>query len=277
LRRRLFTTELAALLAAASARSQPRASTASPRVQVLGERLAMPGLNRERTLRLYVPPSYATSPQRRYPVLYLHDAQNLFDDATAFAGEWGVDETLDALAAATGFEAIVVGIDHGGARRTTELNPWAHERFGPGEGELYLDFIVRTVKPFIDARWRTRTEPAATLVGGSSLGGLVSHAAIHRHPDVFGRALVFSPAYWIAPAMAEFAERRPLPKSARVYFYAGGRESRDMLPLTEKMHALLQRQGGAATVLRIAPDAQHNEAAWRAAFEPALRWLFELG
>jgi predicted alpha/beta superfamily hydrolase len=266
----------ALLLALPTARAlAQRPSTAQPNVQVLPRRLTITGLKRERTLRLYLPPSYATETMRRYPVLYLHDAQNLFDDATANSGEWRVDETLNALARSTGFEAIVVGIDHGGDKRRTELNPWPHPRTGPGEGDAYIDFIVRVVKPFVDSRWRTRNEPASTLIGGSSLGALISHAAIHRHPDLFGRALLFSPSYWLAPAMAELAERRPLPSGARVYFYAGGNEDESMQPLAERMHALLQRQG-TATALRVVPEGRHHESAWRAEFERAVRWLFEL-
>lgn len=250
-------------------------STAQPNVQVLPESPAMPGLGRERTLRLCLPPSYASAPTRRYPVLYLHDAQNLFDDATAFAGEWSVDETMNTLARSSGFEAIVVGIDHGDDKRVSEYSPWSHPRFGAGQADDYLDFVVRVVKPFIDARWRTRLDAASTLIGGSSMGGLVSHYAIHRHPEVFGRALVFSPSYWIAPAMAEWAQRHRLPRRARVYFYVGGREGDSMVPDTQRMQVLVKRQG-TTTTLRIAPQAPHNEAAWRAAFEPAVRWLFEL-
>lgn len=262
-------------VAACAPRNATRASTAQPNVQVLAEQFTIPALQRERTIRLYLPPSYATQPNKRYPVLYLHDGQNLFDDATGYAGEWGVDETLNALAASTGFEAIVVGIDNGGVKRMNELNPWPHERFGAGEGQAYLDFIVNTLKPAIDARYRTRTDAASTLIGGSSMGGLISHAGIVRHPLVFGKALVFSPAYWTAPDMATLAQQRPLPRSARVYFYAGGQESENMAPLAERMHALVQSQG-TATALNIAPDAKHNEAAWRAEFERAMRWLFEL-
>jgi predicted alpha/beta superfamily hydrolase len=244
-------------------------------VHILPEPLRIAGLNRERTIRLYLPPSYATQAAKRYPVLYLHDGQNLFDAATAYAGEWGVDETLDALAVATGFEAIVVGIDNGRDKRMNELNPWPHDRFGAGEGEAYLDFIVQTVKPHIDARFRTRGDAASTLIGGSSMGGLISHAAIHRHPTVFGKALVFSPAYWTAPAMAAYAQAHPLPADARVYIYAGGREGRDMAPLAESMVQQLQRQG-TTTAWRLVPEAEHNEAAWRAEFERAVRWLFGL-
>jgi predicted alpha/beta superfamily hydrolase len=269
---------LGALALAAPALAQPRPSTAGPTVQVLTERLTLPGLQRERTLRLYLPPSYASAPTRRYPVLYLHDGQNLFDDATSFVGEWGVDEALDALARTSGFEAIAVGIDHGGDKRFNEMSLWPHERFGAGEGEAYVDFVVRIVKPLIDARYRTRTDAASTLIGGASMGGLISHKAILRHPEVFGRALIFSPAYWTAPErMAEHVQAHRLPRGARLYFHAGGREgSRSMVPLTERMLELTRAQGDAATMLNIAPEAEHNERAWRAEFERALRWLFEL-
>lgn len=263
------------LLGAAALAAAPSRAAPPPRLQVLADALTIPGLARTRTLRVVVPPSYGATPSRRYPVLYLHDGQNLFDAATAFKGEWGVDESLDALARETGFEAIAVGIDHGGERRVNEMSPWSHPRFGPGEGDAYLDFVVGTVKPFVDGRWRTRPEAAATLIGGSSMGGLISHYAIHRHPTVFGRALVFSPAYWVAPPMAGFVRDHPLPAGARVYLHAGGREDSEMLPEARRLHALLRAQPAASTLV-VAPDGRHDETAWRAAFAPALRWLFEL-
>jgi predicted alpha/beta superfamily hydrolase len=263
-------------LAAATASAQPKRSTAQPNVQVLSERLAMPGLQRTRGLRLYLPPSYATQPDRRYPVIYLHDAQNLFDDATAFAGEWGVDETLNALAQRTGFEAIVVGIDHGDALRIQEMLPWPHAQFATAEGAASIDFIARTVKPWIDARYRTRTDAAATAIGGASIGGSISHYALLRHPTTFGRALIFSPSYWSMPAFFEQVRREPAPASARLFIHIGADEVEQMREPTARMHALL-RQQRAAVDLRVAPGARHNEAAWRAAFEPAVRWLFEIG
>ncbi|HET9976512.1 MAG TPA: alpha/beta hydrolase-fold protein [Burkholderiaceae bacterium] len=262
-------------LVAAPAWAQTKTSTAQPNVQVLPDRLPMPGLGRERGLRLYLPPSYATQPERRYPVIYLHDAQNLFDDATAFAGEWGVDETLNALARSTGFEAIVVGIDHGDARRIPEMLPWPHAPFTTAEGAAYVDFVALTVKPWIDARWRTRPDAASTAIGGASIGGSISHYALLRHPAAFGRAAIFSPSYWSMPAFFEQVQREPAPATARLFIHIGAAEVEQMLEPTRRMHALLVQQP-AAVELRVAPGARHNEAAWRAAFEPALRWLFDI-
>jgi enterochelin esterase-like enzyme len=103
-----------------------------PGVQPVSAPMAMPGLGRERRIRVYLPPGYASS-TRRYPVLYMHDGQNLFDEATGFAGEWGVDETLDRLARERGLEVIVVGIDNGQEHRINELKPWADAKYGPAK------------------------------------------------------------------------------------------------------------------------------------------------
>ena len=261
------------LLAAATARAAP--STALPSVQVLPEPLPMPGLDRSRTLRLCLPPSYGQAPTRRYPVIYMHDGQNLFDAATSYAGEWGVDETMAALAQATGFEALVVGIDNGGSRRNTEMAPYDHAQLGKAEGPAYLDFIVRTVKPFIDRGWRTQPAREHTALIGSSLGGLISHAALLRHGDVFSRYGLFSPSYWAAPQLFEATAAARLPADTRIHLYCGGREGWGMADGTRRMQAVLARQLPAAALsMNIVESAEHNEAAWRAELPAALKRLF---
>ena len=255
-----------------------RPSTAGPGVHVLAQRLAMPGLGRERTLRLYLPPSYESAPQRRYPVIYMHDAQNLFDDATSFAGEWGVDETLDELARTRGFEAIVVGIDNGGEERVHELSPWTNARYGPAQGEQYMAFVVDTVKPFVDAHYRTQPGRASTAIAGSSMGGLISHYALLHYPQVFGKAAIFSPSYWYSSEVYARTKAHPWPAGTRTYFYIGGREGDESVPDVERMLPLLATPDRAARdiTLRIEPGAEHNERAWRAEFPRAVAWLFEV-
>jgi predicted alpha/beta superfamily hydrolase len=253
-------------------------STALSSVQVLEPPLAMPGLARQRTLRLCLPASYASEPARRHPVIYMHDGQNLFDAATGYAGEWGVDETMAQLTQESGFEAIVVGIDNGGDKRNTEMAPYDHARLGKAEGAAYLDFIVTTVKPFIDAGWRTRPAREHTALIGSSLGGLISHAAMLRHGEVFGRYGLFSPSYWAAPELFDATARATLPADTRVHVYCGGKEGRGMVEQTRRMHALLGRQLPPGQLgLHIAEEAGHNEAAWRAELPAALRALFRSG
>lgn len=259
----------------AAAPPVPPTSTASPQVTVLPQQLTMPGLNRQRTVRIYVPPGYASS-TKRYPVLYMHDGQNLFDAATAYAGEWGVDEALDGLAQTQGLELIVVGIDNGGEKRVTELNPWDHARFGKGEGKRYMDFIVDVVKPMVDASYRTRPEREHTGVMGSSMGGLMAHYALLQYPQVFSKAGIFSPAYWLGPEVFSLTVSHPATPDARLALYMGGGEGHEAVTDYQRMVAQLQRQSHPAVNLwvKLTPGAAHNESAWRAEFAAAVRWMF---
>lgn len=247
-------------------------TVADPARLVITDPLPMKGLERERRLRIYLPPSYASS-DRRYPVIYLHDGQNLYDNATAYAGEWGLDEALDAFAEQTGIELIAVGIDNGGENRMTELNPWSHPEHGAGEGEAYLAFLVDTVKPWVDARYRSDPQASVTAIVGSSMGGLMSHYAVHARPDVYGRAGVLSPAYWVAPLVFDWTAQRLLPADARLYLYMGGQEGPEMVTDTARMAEILETGGAALRRVQI-PWAGHNEAAWRAQLPALLGWLY---
>ncbi|MBV8503981.1 MAG: alpha/beta hydrolase [Paucibacter sp.] len=264
------------LLVSLAAQAADKPSTAAPNVTVLAEKLAIPGLNRERTIRLYLPPSYDKSPAKRYPVLYMHDAQNLFDAATSFAGEWGVDESLNELAAKEGLEIIVVGIDNGDEHRLPELTLYDSGPVPRAEGEAYLRFVAETVKPFIDSRYRTLADRAHTGMMGSSLGGLITHGALLRYPQLFGRVGIFSPSYWVNMRLYDEAGLQPLPSDTRVYLYVGGGEGGTEVDDTVRMSGnLVHRNPGAPIELRIAPTAQHNETAWRAEFPRAVKWLFQ--
>ena len=255
------------------------ASTAAANVQIINTSFAMPQLGRTRRVWLYLPPAYAANPARRYPVLYLHDGQNVFDAATSFSGEWGVDEALNQLAAsgqdATG--CIVVGIDNGGANRLNEYSPWANAQYGGGQGDGYLDFITQTLKPYIDANYRTQPGREFTGIGGSSMGGLISTYAALRHPTVFGKVLSFSPAYWFAyPQLLQYARQHPANPNTRFYFMSGTTESLSLVPQMRAVLDSLQRGGVPAANLRLLtwPDGQHSEWFWRREFPAAYQWLF---
>jgi predicted alpha/beta superfamily hydrolase len=253
---------------------RPRPHTAQPNVQILAE-MTIPGLGRQRRVRLYLPPGYAES-ERRYPVLYMHDGQNLFDAATSFLGEWNVDESLNDLAQRRHIELIVVGIDNGGDHRMQELAPFESVKHDRPEGDAYLDFIVHTVKPYIDAHYRTRTDRTNTAIMGSSLGGLISHYAICRYPDVFSKAGVLSPAYWFTPPIYDYVAAHLPPNDTKVYFYAGGAEDESMVPNMRRMIALLHGRGipQSGVAVHVVPEAKHNEDAWRSEFPQAIEWLF---
>jgi len=257
----------------------PRPHSASPNVHIISEAFIIPQLRRTRRVWVYLPPGYATS-TRRYPVLYLQDGQNVFDEYTSFAGEWGIDETLDQLAA-SGQDlggCLVVAVDNGGARRLDEYSPWRNERLRRGgEGEQYADFLALTLKLYIDKHYRTQPGREATGVAGSSMGGLLATYAALRHSAVFGRVGVFSPAFWFAgPALlAYLAEHPPLP-GTRFYFVSGTREGPTMVPLMTAVRDALHAAGVPASQLmfKTLADGQHAEWFWRREFAAAYSWLF---
>jgi hypothetical protein len=131
-----------------------KVSTASKNVHIVDTAFYIPQLNRRRKVLIYLPASY-TSSKKNYPVLYMHDGQNVFDNATSGFGEWGVDEALDSLGPKNK-ELIVVAINHGSEKRMNEYSPYDTERFGKGEGNQYVDFLVKTLKPYIDKHYRTK-------------------------------------------------------------------------------------------------------------------------
>ncbi|KIC93007.1 alpha/beta hydrolase-fold protein [Flavihumibacter solisilvae] len=246
-------------------------STASPQVRWLDTAFAIPQLERSRRIWIYLPANYDKS-AKRYPVLYLHDGQNLFDAATSFAGEWGVDETLDS----SGKGFIVVGIDNGGLKRMNEYNPNDHERFGKGEGREYLAFLARTLKPYIDRHYRTKSDLKHTSIAGSSMGGLISFYAGILYPDVFGNIGVFSPSFWIDPSLDSVIGQKVnnrLNKRQRYYFYAGQLEGQEMVPDTYKIANHLERLTGQKYPVRVNENGRHNEPAWRQEFPRFIEWL----
>ncbi|SDX41671.1 alpha/beta hydrolase-fold protein [Hymenobacter psychrophilus] len=259
----------------------PCQSTAlQPNVRIISESFAMPQLGRTRRVWVYLPNDYATATARRYPVLYMHDGQNVFDACTSFSGEWSVDETLSQLQAqgldATG--SIVVAIDNGGSERLNELSPWNNPPYGGGQGDQYVDFMVQTLKPYIDANYRTLTGREFTGVAGSSMGGLISTYAALKYPLVYGRVGVFSPAFWFAeqPLFAYLRLHPPRPDT-RFYFVAGATESATMAPLMRAMHDSLAKTGMPAANLSYhsVPDGQHAEWFWKREFAAAYQWLIQ--
>ncbi|HUF13736.1 MAG TPA: alpha/beta hydrolase-fold protein [Longimicrobiales bacterium] len=258
-----------------------RESTRTASVRVLSDAFAMPQLGRDRRVWLYLPPDYATSGDRRYPVLYMHDGQNLFDQATSYVGEWGVDETLDSLHAAGELSLIVVGVDHGGTRRFDEYSPWNNPQYGGGEGDEYVDFLVQTLKPYIDAHYRTLPDRLNTGVAGSSMGGLISFYAALRYPEIFSRAGVFSPAFWVVESevMDWARDRSPTQLAQRLYFVSGALEGQGdaYARNQEQMADTLAVAGfveGEHYAAHVRADGTHSEWFWRREFPPAVLWLF---
>lgn len=244
------------------------------------EGFVAPELGGTRRLWVYLPPGYATS-DARYPVLYMHDGQNLFDASASFAGEWEVDETLDVLIGEGRLGGlIVVGVDNAGEARLDEYSPWRdrHLRRG-GRGDLYAGFLVRTLKPFVDRTWRTLPDRQHTAIAGSSMGGLISLYAGLRYPEVFGVIGAFSPTLGFAARMPMRLVRGARSRLAqRIYLDMGGRESghpahdQELVELAREAAAALTR-GGYEVELVIDEAGRHHESAWAARFPGALIWM----
>ncbi len=256
--------------------AQDRPNTASENVVILEDPFDMPGLDRKRTVRLYLPPGYTNS-DKKYPVLYMHDGQNLFDYATSYVGEWEVDETLDSLANANSFEMIVVGIDNGQALRMNELAPFPNPRVEKVEGDKYMEFIVDVVKPYIDKNYRTLSQREHTAIMGSSMGGLISHYGIYKYPEVFSKAGIFSPSYWINwKAVKEYTLENPLPNDSRLYFCVGEKEGMMVGSMNAMVNLLSKEKFKQENITSfVVPNAEHNEAQWQGEFKKAIQWLFK--
>ncbi len=253
----------------------PSGSTAAENVHIVDNNFYIPQLNRSRRIWIYLPPGY-DSTSISYPVLYMHDGQNLFDTKTSYAGEWEVDETLNKLADEGIQVPIVVGIDNGGSYRIEELTPWENVDYGGGKGKLYMRFIVETLKPFIDADYRTLPDREHTGIMGSSLGGLISFYAAMKYQDVFSRSGDFSPSFWYSDSIWSFTRLQGRQAGIRFYMLAGGDEGENAVANIMSMKdSLLSIGFGADEVItKVVPGGQHNEKLWRDNFREAYLWLF---
>jgi len=251
-------------------------STASKNVSVLSDHFKMPQLSRTRRIWIYLPPDY-NSTKKSYPVLYMHDGQNLFDDATSYAGEWNVDETLNQLYKEKGFELIVIGIDHANEKRLDEYSPWHNSKYqAGGQGDAYLEFIVETLKPYIDKQYRTLVDKYNTGLMGSSMGGLISHYGALKYSENFGKIGVFSPAFGFSDSSNDFASKHSDIKEIKMYFMAGDKESQTMVSNMNNMITLMKAKGFDQKNIRskVIKDGEHNEKLWRENFEEAIVWLY---
>ncbi|MCK0123445.1 alpha/beta hydrolase-fold protein [Gelidibacter sp. F2691] len=243
--------------------------TLSP--QVYKFTIEAPQLGTEKQIWIYLPKDYSEN-SAHYPTMYMHDAQNLFDAATSYAGEWEIDEYLDAKAS---MSAIIIGVEHGNAQRMNELTPYANQNYGGGHADAYLEFIIHTLKPHIDSTYRTLEKAESTSIFGSSLGGLLSFYAILKYPEVFGSAGVFSGSFWFNPEIFELVASSQVSKNSRFYFLAGSAESDTMVPYQEKMVGLLLEKEVPQHHLKniTIKGGQHNETLWRENFPQAYTWL----
>lgn len=252
-----------------------RRHTASKQVHVMDSAFFIPQLNRNRRIWIYLPEGY-TKTKKHYPVLYMQDGQNLFDAFTSSYGEWGVDECLDSLTRQGKQACIVVGIDNG-PQRMNEYNPYEFQNFGKGEGEAYLEFLTGTLKPFIDNKYRTLRDKEHTMIAGSSMGGLIAYFAMLKQPDVFGKAGIFSPAFWTAPAIVNLTDSLASNSNGKFFFYIGQKEGASFVKDMEQVQDLLGERSSAMIYSVIDPQGKHHEKAWRKWFAEFYNWMITDG
>ena len=248
------------------------------------EQFASRFLRNQRDLIIYIPPGYHEQPYRRFPVLYLHDGQNLFDGATSFIPgmDWHVGQTADHFIHQGRVEPlIIVGIYNAGKQRLQEYTPTRMPRLGGGRASRYARFLTEEVRPFMEQSYRVLDGMENTGIGGSSLGGLVSLFLGLRMPQVFGKIAALSPSvWWNQRVILRFADAAPVDPRPRVWLDIGTREGGRIVEDVERFRDVLLRKGwrwGEDLHYERVIGAEHNEAAWAARVGPFLQFLFPAG
>lgn len=279
-----------------------RVKTYDPDRMVLLPTFDMPQLKRQRCIRVYLPADYYSS-TKRYPVIYMHDGQNVFEPNLCIAGmSWQAGEHLDHMQQQGKTDGIIlVAIDNSplknGLGRSDEYSPWPFNPIAElngwgntrqtlgGEGEAYSAFIVETLKPYIDQHYRTLHQREYNTIAGSSMGGLISLYIALRYQSVFGCAGVFSPAFWFAEAdMSDCIQATPITAPINVYMDIGTNETSDhtlrsfpnlYLNGAKRFHHQLQEKDKKISCkLLIEEDAVHSESSWARRFPAMIEQLY---
>ena len=235
----------------------------------------------KRSVIVYLPHVYDQFPGLRFPVLYLHDGQNLFDPATSFIPGiyWRVGETSDSVIAQSAIEPpVIVGIYNTGNRRLREYTPSRDKKLGGGGASRYEKMLLKEIKPFVEAEYRVLGGAANTGIGGSSLGGLLTLYLGLRNPLVFGKLAVLSPSiWWNQRWIVQFAAKARLKALPKIWLDCGTKEGARELEDVRRMRDTLVQRGwqiGSNLHYEEIPGGQHNEAAWAERVGPFLQFLF---
>ena len=253
----------------------PFKSNFLPKVHLISKEFEIPQLNKTRRIWALLPHDYDES-QANYPVLYLQDAQNLFNEKAKY-GNWEIDKKLAVMSEYKIGSIIIIAIEHAEQDRIKEYNV-GRTVLGIGQGKKYIRFITDTLKPFIDKTFRTKIEREHTGIGGSSMGGLVSIFSGLMYPEVYGKLMIFSPSLWVVPKMdftnIDFSE----PNDTKIYLYAGGDESATMINHVKKFKKNMIKNEFVTSKMKINlsinMQGKHNETYWSDEFPKAIEWLF---
>jgi predicted alpha/beta superfamily hydrolase len=244
------------------------------------ERFRSRFLRNQRDLIVYTPPGYAEQTARRFPVLYLHDGQNLFDGTTSFipGQDWHVGQTADACINSRAVEPLIIVGMYNTKARVREYTPTPVPKLGGGRADRYARFLVEEVKPFVEREYRVLPGVRDTGIGGSSLGGLVSLYLGLKHSSIFGKIAALSPSvWWNQLFIHRFVGATSVARRPRIWLDIGTREGARMVAYVERFRDILLQKGW-----RLEQDlhyervegAEHNEAAWAQRVGPFLQFLY---
>lgn len=245
-----------------------------PQVVLLSDEFEIPQLNKTRKIWALLPHDYDSSTES-YPVMYLQDAQNLFNEEADY-GNWEIDKKLAVMSEYKVGKIIIIAIEHAEEDRIREYNV-GKTVLGKGQGKKYMQFLTETLKPFVDANFRTKTDRQNTGIGGSSMGALISIFSGLRYPSIYGKLMIFSPSLWVKPDMKiKLANQNDW--DTKIYLYAGGDESETMIShvknFKERLIASEFVKDKMEINLSINKEGKHNELYWSDEFPKAIEWLF---
>jgi len=250
--------------------------TFRPSIRIIEEDYEIPQLGKHRRISALLPYDYDQN-DHKYPVLYMQDGQNLFNPNAPF-GDWGIDRSIANLASQGMKDLIIIAIDHGEQERIKEYLPFKNSKLGPGDGDRYVEFMLKTLKPYVDRTFRVHTNRENTGIGGSSMGGLISLYAGLTRSDYFGKLMVFSPSLWISPMINDYGMRFDPTGQTHLYLYAGGNESKYHIANVERFRkALIEKKESLANLhfkLSINERGEHSEHYWGLEFPKAVKWLY---
>jgi predicted alpha/beta superfamily hydrolase len=250
--------------------------TATGLTRIVDMDFFIPELNRYRRIWVYLPGDYFST-NKRFPTLYMHDGQNLMDASRSAFGEWRCDETMQNLEQKDSTDGvIIVGVDNGEGNRINEYSPWRNSLYGGGQGDEYMDFIVTTLKPWIDSRFRTLPDRNNTGLMGSSMGGLISWYGGLTYQEVFSKVGVFSPSFWFSPQVDLYASSTNKEFPTRFYFTAGGQEGASVNNDIVEVRNAMSANGFTEDELKyvLVPNGSHTESFWASQFDDAILWLY---
>ncbi|HMU06506.1 MAG TPA: alpha/beta hydrolase-fold protein, partial [Kaistella sp.] len=237
----------------------------------------IPQLNRTRKIWALLPYNYHNT-DKTYPVLYLQDAQNLFNEGSAY-GNWEIDKKMSILAEYGRGDVIIIAIENGSEDRIKEYVLDYNSITENAEGKKYIRFLADTLKPYVDSVYRTKPEREFTGIGGSSLGGLISIYSGFLYPEVYSKLMIFSPSLWVNPENNFPQMNFKNPYNIKVYMYGGEQEGSQMTERIERFEKTMEGWEDSHSLqfdfkISINPEGKHQEFFWSQEFPRAMEWLY---